>query len=541
MKLLFWKHFRLSWPRGIFFTLIACMILAAVALAINSSPLHAQAAPPSLKPATRPNIVFIISDDHAYQAVSAYGDSRNLIQTPNIDEIGKEGMRFDRCLVTNSVCGPARATIFTGKYSHLNGFYNNTNDVFDGSQVTFPKLLQQAGYQTAIIGKWHLVSDPTGFDFWQILPGQGIYYNPMLDSNGVTTKFPGYVTDVLCDHALDWLDHRDTSKPFFLELANKAPHRTWDPPLDDLDFDQDRKYDPPSTLFDDYSGRGLAEHDQKMEIANVLNDADLKIKPPSHMTLAQLQVWNAYYDPRNAAFKAANLTGKDLVLWKYNRYMHDYCACVKGVDDSVGRVLKYLDDHHLSDNTIVVYSSDQGFFLGEHGWMDKRWIFEESLRAPLLIRWPGVIKPGSVNKNIVSNLDFAETFLDAAGVSIPPEMQGSSMVPLLEGKAVPDWRTSFYYHYYEYPSPHHVRPHYGIVTDRYKLVHFYRDADYWELFDLLKDPDEMTSVYNQPQYAQTVTTLKSELKRLEVQLKVPAKDPPLATGKAPVPDAGDDH
>ena len=524
-------HLRMRWAA---FT--AILIAGLVLVRINSS--HADVPPPA-KP--RPNIVFIFSDDHAYQAVSAYGDARHLIETPNIDRIAKEGMRFDRCLVTNSICGPSRATVLTGKYSHLNGFYNNTNSRFDGSQVTFPKLLQKAGYQTAIVGKWHLVTDPTGFDFWQILPDQGVYYNPPIITNGVKAQVPGYVTDILCDDALKWLDHRDPSKPFLLMYQNKAPHRTWQPSLADLDFDHDRQYAPPPTLFDDYSGRGLAEHDQAMTIAKVLNAEDLKFKAPPQLTPAQRKVWDAYYDPRNAAFTQANLQGKALVTWKYNRYMHDYLGCVKGVDDAVGRVLKYLDDHGLADNTIVVYSSDQGFFLGEHGWFDKRWIFEESLRAPLLVRWPGVVQPGSVNKAIVSNLDFAETFLDVAGAPVPPEMQGRSLVPLLRGSTPADWRTGFYYHYYEYPTPHHVRPHYGIVTDRYKLVHFYRDANYWELFDLAKDPEEMLSVYDRPEYADTIASLKSQLQQLEVQLKVPAKDPPLATGNLPVPDPGDDH
>jgi arylsulfatase A-like enzyme len=322
---------------------------------------------------------------------------------------------------------------------------------------------------------------------------------------------------------------------------NKAPHRPWQPSPAYFDFDHDRKYDVPSTLFDDYSGRGAAEHGQRMTIAQVMNGEDLALSAPKGMNPDQLQAWNAYFGPRNEAFHAAHLQGKDLVIWKYNRYMHNYLACVKQVDDSVGRVLKYLDDHGLADNTIVVYSSDQGFYLGEHGWFDKRWIFEESLRAPLLIRWPGVIKPGSVDHNIVSNLDFAETFLDAAGVPVPAEMQGRSLLPIFKAETLPDWRTGFYYHYYEYPGPHHVIPHYGIVTDQYKLVHFYDVADYWELFDLKKDPDEMLSVYGQPDYADITAKLTTELHQLETQLKVPAKDAPGATGGKLVPDPGDDH
>ncbi|HVU23180.1 MAG TPA: sulfatase [Opitutus sp.] len=475
----------------------------------------------------RPNIVFIFADDHAWQALSAYGDSRHLVATPNIDRIAHTGMRFDRCLVTNSLCGPSRATVLTGKYSHLNGFRDNAAGArFDGSQVTFPKLLQAAGYQTAVIGKWHLGSDPTGFDFWQILPGQGIYYNPPMIRNGAPIQPAGYVTDIITDATLDWLDHRDPSRPFLLMCQHKAPHRHWEPPLRELAADGDRTYPEPPTLFDDYAGRGIAEHDQDMMIAVTgkmgMNDYDLKLLPMNDLDPAQRKVWDAYYEPRNAAFRAAHLAGRDLVRWKYQRYLHDYLACVRGIDDSVGRVLDYLERHGLADNTIVVYSSDQGFFLGEHGWFDKRWIFEESLRTPLLVRWPGVTRPGSVNRDLVSNLDFAETFLDAAGVPVPAGMQGRSLAPLLAGRRPADWRTSFYYHYYEYPDPHHVRPHYGVVTDRYKLVHFYGAGDdYDELFDLEKDPHELRSVYDDRGYAEVRTRLTHELARLRREVREP--------------------
>ena len=527
-------------------TIQKVIVLLGACTLIRQPLCHADAGPSNSLFAdhSRPNIVFIYSDDHAYQAVGAYGDSRQLDYTPNIDLIGKEGMRFDRCLVTNAICGPARATVLTGKYSHLNGFYNNTNCRFDGSQMTFPKLLQKAGYQTAMIGKWHLVTNPTGFDYWDILVGQGVYYNPVFITNGVRTPNTGYVTDLTLQKTLNWLDHRDKSKPFMVMYQNKAPHRPWDPDTTYLNFDHGRKYDPPSTLFDDYNGRGVAEHNQKMTIAQYLGGAyDLKIGDlPKGMNAEQIRAWKAYYKPRNDAFKAAHLQGKDLVIWKYNRYMHDYLACVKQVDDSIGKVLKYLDDNKLADNTIVIYSSDQGFFLGEHGWFDKRWIFEESLRAPFVVRWPGVIEPGSVNHDIVSNLDFAETFLDAAGVPVPPEMQGHSLIPIFKGQTPPDWRTGFYYHYYEYPFYHNVPPHYGIVTSQYKLVHFYDESDYWELFDLKKDPDEMTSVYGQPEYADVTAKLSTQLHDLETELKVPAKDPPGATGQGKiVEDPGDDH
>jgi arylsulfatase A-like enzyme len=487
--------------------------------------------------ADRPNIVFIFSDDHGYQAVSAYNDPRKLLQTPNIDRIGQDGMRFDRCLVPNSICGPSRASVLTGKYSHANGFYNNAANMrFDGSQVTFPKLMQAAGYQTAMIGKWHLVSDPTGFDYWHILPGQGVYYNPPMIRNGQQVKHDGYVTDLITDFSLDWLKQRDKAKPFVLMMQHKAPHREWSPALRHLGHDNDRKYPEPDTLFDDYAGRGKAEHQQDMTIAKTLTLLDMKVVSPPSMKPEQRKVWDAYYEPRNQAFtKALNdgMTVKDIVRWRYNRYMHDYLGCIKAVDESVGRVLKYLDDEGLANNTIVVYSSDQGFYLGEHGWFDKRWIFEESLRTPLLIRWPGVTKPGGVNKDIVSNLDFAETFLDAAGAPIPAEMHGRSLVPLLHGQTPADWRKSFYYHYYERPGPHNVARHYGVVTDRFKLVHFYEpDMNYWELFDIQKDPRELKSVFNDPAYSSIRKEMETELARLRSELKVPDPDPPATRPKS---------
>jgi arylsulfatase A-like enzyme len=482
---------------------------------------------------SRPNILFIFSDDHAWQAISAYGDARKLNSTPNIDRLAKEGIRFDRCLVPNSICGPSRACVLTGKYNHLNGFYNNTNCKFDGSQQTFPKLLQAAGYQTAIVGKWHLMSDPTGFDYWEVLNGQGVYYNPPMVRNGERVKHEGYVTDIITDNSIDWLKKRDKSRPFLLMCQHKAPHREWSPALRHLNFDKDREYALPDTLFDDYSGRGAAERGQDMTIEKTMTPFDCKLTPLQGLNPEQLKEWNAYYEPRNENFRAANLSGKELIKWKYNRYMHDYLACVQAVDENVGRLLKYLDDEGLADNTIVVYSSDQGFFLGEHGWFDKRWIFEESLRTPLLVRWPGHTKPGTTSKDIVSNIDFAGTFLEAAGLSIPTDLQGHSMVPVLEGKTPADWRKSFYYQYYEYPAPHRVRPHYGVVTDRYKLVYlepFGEEQGYWELFDLEKDPHEMKSVYGQADYEGTQTELKNELGRLRSELKVPETTDPKAYG-----------
>ncbi len=503
----------------------SCFILSLFALIVSCTlPVRAQSA--------RPNIVFIFSDDHANEAISAYGARLN--QTPNIDSIAREGVRFDRCLVTNSLCGPSRACILTGKYSHLNGFYNNTNSRFDGTQVTFPKLLRQAGYQTAFVGKWHLVTDPTGFDYWDILPGQGQYYNPPMIQDGKRVRRMGYVTDIITDLSLDWLKQRDTSKPFLLMCAHKAPHRSWEPGLDKLTDLKEVHYPEPKTLFDDYSGRGKAEHEQKMRIATIMTEQDLKLTPPGDLTPEQRKTWDAYYEPRNEAFRNANLKGDDLVRWKYQRYMHDYLACIESIDDSVGKILEYLKANGLDKNTLVVYSSDQGFFLGEHGWFDKRWIFEESLRTPLVARWPGVVKPGSVNKDIVSNLDLAETFLEAAGLPAPVSMQGQSLVPLLKGKTPATWRQSFYYHYYEHPGDHNVARHYGVVTKRYKLVHFYEpEFGYWELFDLKTDPQELKSVYGRPEYAKVQKELETELARLRKELKVPDQDSPETLLDAP--------
>lgn len=475
----------------------------------------------------RLNILYIMSDDHAYQAISAYGYGYN--QTPNIDRIGAEGMRFNRCLTTNSLCGPARATLLTGKYSHLNGFYNNTNSRFDGSQMTFPKELQKVGYQTAIVGKWHLVTDPTGFDYWEILPGQGQYYNPPMILNGQKVKKEGYVTDIITNDALDWLKNkRDPNKPFALLVHHKAPHREWEPALKNLTMFEGVKFPEPPTLFDDYSGRGKAEHVQEMMIAQNMNDRDLKLTPPPDLNPEQRKIWDVYYNPRNEEFKKLNLQGKDLVHWKYQRYLHEYLATVASIDESVGKLLDYLKENGLDKNTLVVYTSDQGFYLGEHGWFDKRWIFEQSLRTPLLVRWPGVTKPGSVNDDtIVSNLDYGETILDAAGVPIPPEMQGRSFKPILEGKTPEDWRKGFYYHYYEHPGPHNVAKQYGVITDRYKLVYFYEpEFNYWELFDLKNDPLELKSVYDDPNYASVQKELHAQLDQLRKDLKEPAQDAP---------------
>ncbi len=475
--------------------------------------------------AGKPNIVLIFADDLTVQAISAYQHPLKLLETPHMDRLARDGMRFDRCLVPNSICGPSRAVILTGKYSHLNGFIDNRSR-FDGSQQTFPKLLQKAGYQTAVIGKWHLVSDPTGFDHWHILPGQGIYYNPPMIKNGERLKHSGYTTDLISDFSIEWLKNRDKSKPFLLMSQHKAPHREWAPALRHLGWNGDRKFPEPETLFDDYSGRGRAEKEQDMTLEKTFTKTDSKETAPPYLNAEQRQVWDAYYEPRNEAFRQANLTGKELVRWRYQRYMHDYLGTVKAVDEAVGKLLKFLDDEGLAENTLVVLSSDQGFYLGEHGWFDKRWIYEESLTTPLIVRWPGVTQPGTTSKAMVSILDLPETFLDAAGVPVPADMQGRSLRPVLAGQTPADWRTSFYYHYYEFPAVHSVRRHYGVVTDRYKLFHFYEpDMNYWTLMDREKDPHELKNVYDDPAYAETRKTLHAELTRLRTELKVLAQDP----------------
>lgn len=475
----------------------------------------------------RPNIIYIMSDDHAYQAISAYGGPlKDLAATPNIDRIGKEGIRFDRCLVTNSISGPCRAVILTGKYSHLNGFIKNEGQKpFDGSQQTFPKLLQKAGYQTAMIGKWHLMSDPTGFDHWEVLPGQGSYYNPEFITKEGRHIEKGYVTELITDKCLKWLaDAKASGKPFMLMMHHKAPHREWQPGPNELTLYKNVSFPEPATLFDDYANRGTAEKAQDMTISKTMRiEEDLKLYRDkskmkstglTRMDSLQMANWNAVYDPIIKEFYSLNLTGLDLVRYKYQRYMQDYLACIAAVDKSVGEVLDYLKESGLDKNTVVIYASDQGFYLGEHGWFDKRWMFEESYKTPLLISWPGVTKPGSVNNDMVSNIDLPETFLEMAGVKVPEDMQGRSMVPVLNGKTPADWRKEHYYHYYEYPGSHMVKRHYGMSTERYKLIHYYYDIDEWELYDIKTDPQEMKNVYNDPAYTSVREDLHKRLSKL---------------------------
>ena len=501
-----------------------------------------------------PNILFIFSDDHACQAISAYGSVIN--RTPNIDRIAREGALFENSFCSNAICAPSRAVVLTGKFSHVNGKIDNRADPFDTSQPTFNKALQAAGYQTAMIGKWHLRNDPEGFDFWTILPGQGNYYNPDFrtpahlvsgadaepagagpgDTAGdsgqgpapevVTERIEGYVTDIITDLSLQWLEQRDPERPFLLMCQHKAPHRNWMPGPDHLMTYEDVEIPEPETLFDDYSNRASPAAEQEMTIRSHLQPAyDLKITPENpedpdnlfsgyaRMTAEQKAAWNAAYEPRNRRFREANPQGDDRVRWYYQRYIKDYLRCIAGVDDSVGRLLDWLDTAGLARETLVIYCSDQGFYLGEHGWFDKRWMYEPSLGMPFIARWPGHIAPGTRVSEMIQNIDYAPTFLELAGQPVPEDIQGESLVGLMAGHAPAEWRESLYYHYYEYPQPHRVAPHYGVRTERYKLIYYYQ-TDEWELFDLVEDPLEMRSVYDDPARAAVVADLKAELHRL---------------------------
>lgn len=474
---------------------------------------------------TAPNIVFIFSDDHAYQAISAYKSAiAKLAPTPNIDRIAKEGMLFNKCYVTNSLCTPSRATILTGTHSHINGVKNLSDQL--SPQLTFPQLLQQAGYQTAVVGKWHLKSDPVGFDYWDILINQGQYYNPDFVSASGKKTVTGYATDITTDKSIAWLEQRKKDKPFLMMIHHKAPHRPWEKGPSRLSLYEDVTFPEPATLFDDYSGRGTPAKNQEMSIdKNMTLRSDLKIhtqlqddKLFARLNPEQLSAVKKIYDPITTQFLAMNLTGDALVKWKYQRFMRDYLTTVRSVDDNVGRVLDYLDKNKLSENTLVVYCSDQGFYLGEHGWFDKRFMYEESFRTPLLMKWPKVIKKGTVNNDLVSNLDFAQTFLEMAGAKSPDRMQGLSLLPVMKGQTPANWRKSLYYHYYDHPAEHNVPKHEGVATKQYKLINFYELGE-WELYDLLKDPHEMRNEYANPAYAEVVKNMKLELAKLKTQYK----------------------
>ena len=507
------------------------------------------------KPTQAPlNVVYIMCDDHSYQTISAY--DRRYMETPNIDRLADEGARFTNSFVANSLSGPSRACMLTGKHSHANGFTNNEHGIFDGSQQTLPKLLQAGGYQTAMVGKWHLVSEPTGFDYWDILTGQGDYYNPVFIRNGERLVRRGYSTDITTDVAFEWLDGRDKDKPFCLFLHYKAPHRSWMPDLQDLGMYDNVTFPLPGTFYDDYFMNviydlKMADRDNEIHTPDNISlekygrDLYRRDLPPGELVAGRMdsdqqKAWDAYYDPIIEQFKKDNLTGNELSEWKFQRYMRDYCSVIHSVDRNVGRVYDYLKENGLLDNTIVIYTSDQGFFMGEHGYFDKRYMYEESFRTPLVVRMPGG-KPVKAAKGrtrvlgadfghrsndideFVQNIDYAPTILDAAGLAVPEDIQGESFLPLLKGKKPSKvmttegkgWRKSLYYHYYEYPAEHSVRRHYGVRTERYSLMHFYNDIDEWELFDLEKDPLQLHNLYGEPGTEGITAELMTELERLQ--------------------------
>ncbi len=490
----------------------------------------------------RPNILFIMSDDHAYQAISAYDDK--LMETPQIDRIAEEGMLFTNASVTNSICAPSRAVILTGKHSHINGKIDNRFP-FDTTNITFPQILHDNGYQTAMFGKLHFGNNPKGFDQFKILPGQGTYYNPdFITKYEGRVRIEGYTTDLITDMTIDWFENEmKKDQPFLMMYLHKAPHREWLPAPRHYKEYINKTYPEPPTLFDDYEGREAAKQ-AEMNILDHMNWAgDSKIYPEVMDELGieetigwdkkaferevgrqneeQRATWDSVYGPMNEEFKKnyPDMDREDLMHWRYQRYMQDYLGSIAAVDEGVGRVLDYLEENGMAENTIVVYTSDQGFYLGEHGWFDKRFIYDESFKTPLLVRWPGKTKPGSVCTKMVQNLDFAQTFLEAAGIQPPSDMQGESLIPLLEGDTSRWDRDAVYYHYYEYPAIHMVKRHYGIVTQEYKLVHFYYDIDEWELYDRKKDPMEMNNVYNDPEYAGVVEEMTAKLKELRKKYK----------------------
>ncbi len=473
-------------------------------------------------PNKRPNIIFIMSDDHAAHAMSCYGSRIN--RTPNLDRIAAGGMRFDNCFCTNSICTPSRASILTGTYNHVNGATTLLTPM-DNRLQTYPKLLRQSGYQTAIFGKWHLGEGPshcpTGFDNWAVLPGQGRYHNPEFvfegPDGGVTRTMPGYVTDLITDMSLDWLKERDRTRPFCLMVHHKAPHRPWYPDEKHAHLFLNETVPEPETLFDDYANRARAAAAAKMRVGPDMTHTDLKCEVPSELPEMELR------------------------RWAYQRYIKDYLRVIASVDDNVGRLLDFLDADGLADDTLVIYTSDQGFFLGDHGWFDKRFMYEESLRMPFVVRYPAGIRPGTVNRDLALNVDFAPLFLDLAGVPVPADMQGRSLLPLMRGATPSDWRQGMYYRYWMHDAAdHHVYAHYGIRTHRFKLIYYYADSlgqpgavpgrfePEWELFDLDKDPREMQNVIADPAYAGTVAELKRDLHRL--QAEVGDERYPLDTG-----------
>lgn len=506
----------------------------------------------------RPNIIFIMSDDHAAQAISAY--DTGLIQTPNIDRLAENGIRFDHCYCTNAICAPSRAVILTGKYSHMNGVVDNSNQ-FDGSQQTLPKILQEAGYQTVMLGKWHLKSEPTGFDEWMVLPGQGQYYKPDFLTADGRVSIEGYVTDIITDMGIEFLENMDADKPFFMMLQHKAPHRNWQPAIRHLDIFEGKAFPVPGNLEDQHEGKSRAAKDQEMSIARHMSlDYDLKMpedllkkkgsdrelffnndwgNPQKRMSADEFEEWKAYYTRRASEYNALPNDSTIVDEWKYRKYMEDYLSCIHTMDENIGRLLDYLEETGLDENTIVIYTSDQGFFLGEHGWYDKRFMYNEAHRMPLLISGAGI--ENKQDKHMLVNADFAPTILALAGLDTPEDMQGVAFHEILQGSEVDSWRESVYYHYFEYPDVHSVKRHYGVRTEKYKLIHFYYDIDEWELYDLEKDPAEMNNLMSNPDYADALLEIKNELERLRVHYRDtqpgqylpqgPVKEPHLAMGK----------
>lgn len=483
------------------------------------------------------NIVYIMTDDHTAQMMSCY-DNR-FVETPNLDRIAADGVKFTNSFVANSLSGPSRACMFTGKHSHANGFYDNTTCIFDGSQQTMPKLLQQAGYQTAIIGKWHLESLPAGFDYWEILPGQGDYYNPrFIEMNNDTIVEKGYLTNIITEKSINWLENqRDKEKPFCLFIHHKACHRNWLPELKYLSLYEDKTFDIPDNFYDDYEGREAAQT-QEMSILKDMDimydtkmyrsDKSSRLKSTYEEYIGRLdpedkKVYDAFYKPIIEEFYKKNPKGKELAEWKYQRYMRDYAKVLKSFDDNVGKLLDYLKQKGLLKNTLIVYTSDQGFYMGEHGWFDKRFMYEESMHTPLIMRIPDNFKTKAKGDipQMVQNIDYAPTFLDLAGADIPKDIHGVSLLPLLKGEKPANWRKSLYYHFYEYPAEHMVKRHYGVRTERYKLIHFYNDIDIWELYDLQEDPKEMNNLYGKEGYEQITENLMKELRKLQAQYKDP--------------------
>ncbi len=473
-------------------------------------------------PLKKPNIIYIMADDLTTQAISAYGGIyKDIAPTPNIDKVAKEGMLFQDVLVTNSICGPSRAAILTGNYSNLNGYYKNeSGGKFDDSKWTFPQEFQKSGYKTALFGKWHLGTEPVGFDTFKYHNAsgqQGNYWNPLYNDNGKNVKEKGYATNLSTDFALNWLDAKEKSnEPFLMILQYKAPHRPWHPDTKYEKLWDDKEMPYPSTFNDTYKGREKTAGDTEMTM-EYFSRRDMKLERPKNLKHKERIQWDFYGAKAGEIVQPKGMSDEEGKKWRYQNYIKDYLACVKSVDDNIGRVLTYLKENNLEDNTIIIVTSDQGFYLGDHGFFDKRFIYEESLRMPFMVKYPERIKAGSVNEDIITNIDFAPTLLELAGITTTQKMQGTSFVPVLEGNTPKDWQDAMYYHYYEFPFWHHVQPHYGIRTQKYTLAHFYYNIDVWELYDLEKDPSQMNNIYSDPNYASTIAELKVKLKNLMIK------------------------